>query len=389
MLPLICGINGSEPSQEPIMNFKASAFIAALFCILSKPVWGSEITEAELVLNETEGLVYQKFTEKPYSGRIIASSDSLLSGRYNKGLKDGEWHFFHANGLIHKTGDYEDGNKVDFWNTFDLKGKLILTEHFTNGTPTNGTFSDYHYYPSKEKVRYEFKNGLEISRIEFHYQSDYTLTHKTYFDNDKEVRHQLFNYHFGTDQVFSEQNYLPANASMLAQIGNTYDFHRVFREEGTLHGPYIEYNLTGNKTFQGNMVNGYLQGTVEQYYENGALEIRETRLDGWLNGMRQRYYLDGDLAEEDEYKMGYLYKGISKADGEFNYFFTKAGTLRKSVNYILGQKHGDEKIYYANGKLKEEQGWWRGKRHGERITYTRTGEIDWQTEYVYGTLANK
>ena len=54
---------------------------------------------------------------------------------------------------------------------------------------------------------------------------------------------------------------------MLAQIGNTYDFQRVFREEGTLHGPYIEYNLTGNKTFQGNMVNGYLQGTVEQYYE--------------------------------------------------------------------------------------------------------------------------
>ena len=64
----------------------------------------------------------------------------------------------------------------------------------------------------------------------------------------------------------------------------------------------IEYNSFNNKLiFEGEYLNGKINGKGKEYYDNGELEYEGEYLNGKRNGKGKEYYKYGELYFEGEY----------------------------------------------------------------------------------------
>ena len=101
---------------------KLTSIILILFLsLLSSPSWSEnlvckytgfscpEIDDfKELV--EVDGLFFKKFTDTPFTGKVIGGEEQ---GLIKDGKKEGSWVEYYENGLIHWKGNYK-GSRVEF-----------------------------------------------------------------------------------------------------------------------------------------------------------------------------------------------------------------------------------------------------------------------------------
>ena len=83
-----------------------------LMCLISFPSWGE--TLAGLV--EREGLYYTKFSDVPFSGKLVVFSDNgqlFTKGNWKNGKREGYWESYYTDGSsLEDAGTYRNGEKV-------------------------------------------------------------------------------------------------------------------------------------------------------------------------------------------------------------------------------------------------------------------------------------
>lgn len=189
---------------------------------LIKP-FGDDVTQYrsydEIVLKS--GLVYEKKSEKPYTGYVTVSKDygdTILLSYYSDGLRDGLWVVYYNQ--LERSKDYED-------RTFDKPIKFETYILYEKGKLVNGVINKYFEDGTlKEKINYkdgrkhgikkEFKRDGELSGIvsfnngEFHgrcesYYSDGTLSKVENYKNN--LKHGLFEWFYENGQEKYIKNY--------------------------------------------------------------------------------------------------------------------------------------------------------------------------------------
>lgn len=161
-------------------------------------------------------------------------------------------------------------------------------------------------------------------------------------------------------------------------------------KNGLLDGTKVSYYEDGSIRGTAEYKKGKLNGTIVSFRKNGDIhEISEWK-DGERNGKMIKYDFEGRIALMVEYKNG-------MCEGVFKEFLV--GKLLEEREYKENLKHGITKIYYPNGKIKEEilynEGRWLWKKsyseNGnliKEIERTENGEIVKEYSENDGSLIN-
>ena len=107
------------------------------------------------------------------------------------------------------------------------------------------------------------------------------------------------------------------------------------------------YDENGNVIYE--LING--NGKVKEYDFYGKLEFEGELLNGKINGI-VKIYDNGDLRFEGE--------------------------------YLNGKRNGKGKDYYGDGKLEFDGEYLNGKRHGKGKEYDGDGDLVFEGEYLNG-----
>ena len=74
--------------------------ILVLISLVSFPSWGETVDSGDVVMRD--GLIYEKFTQTPFTGEIAG----LVNGKVKNGKKEGIWVFWGENGQLGAKGMY-------------------------------------------------------------------------------------------------------------------------------------------------------------------------------------------------------------------------------------------------------------------------------------------
>ena len=77
-------------------------FLLILSCLLFTSVgWSKDISFEDLI--ERDGLYYEKYTEKPFTGNVTGKEQ----GKISKGKKEGKWLMYRDNGQLMIKENYK------------------------------------------------------------------------------------------------------------------------------------------------------------------------------------------------------------------------------------------------------------------------------------------
>ena len=92
-------------------------------------------------------------------------------GKYENGVYQGNWIFYHLSGNVQQTGYYDKGVPNGTWKTYDTNGYLVEEGSYRDGQPDglwkfydHGTLTMYGHYSKGEQVGEWYKvlkNGKE------------------------------------------------------------------------------------------------------------------------------------------------------------------------------------------------------------------------------------
>ena len=83
----------------------------------------------DLVLRE--GILYKKFSDVPFSGKVTGSYKGLIKN----GKKEGSWSYFYGNGQLMRKGNWKKGKQEGAWVEYEKDGSLDKKQSgmFRNG----------------------------------------------------------------------------------------------------------------------------------------------------------------------------------------------------------------------------------------------------------------
>ena len=113
---------------------KLTSIILILFLsLLSSPSWSEnlvckytgfncpEIDDFEELI-EFDGLYYKKFTDTPFTGKVIGG---WLQGSFKNGKREGKVVAYYDNGQLEYKGEYKNGEKEGEWVWYNKDGTLL------------------------------------------------------------------------------------------------------------------------------------------------------------------------------------------------------------------------------------------------------------------------
>ena len=98
-------------------------------------------------------LLHGKYTE------FYLDKNLKKKGQFYKGLKDGEWKFWHANGELSEVVHWNKGQKAGLYKKMDEQGNVLLVSNFKAGKLHGLTIS---YENGKELRRTNYAAGEEV-----------------------------------------------------------------------------------------------------------------------------------------------------------------------------------------------------------------------------------
>ena len=118
--------------------------------LLTSVSWSKDVDWNNLV--KRDGLYYEKFTDKPFTGKVTGiNRGKVKNGKaegewlsyyengqlkykinYKDGKAEGEWLWYYENGQLEMKGNYKDGKFEGQWLNYDENGKLYRTEIYKN-----------------------------------------------------------------------------------------------------------------------------------------------------------------------------------------------------------------------------------------------------------------
>ena len=88
---------------------------------------GEEVTLDDLV--EREGLIYKKYTDVPFSGKVTG----IQQGKIEKGKMEGPWVSYYYNGQLSYKGTWKNGKREGPWVRYYDDGQLYQKGNYKNG----------------------------------------------------------------------------------------------------------------------------------------------------------------------------------------------------------------------------------------------------------------
>jgi antitoxin component YwqK of YwqJK toxin-antitoxin module len=146
---------------------------------------------------------------------------------------------------------------------------------------------------------------------------------------------------------------------------------------GKLSGIVRGYYKSGKLLFETHYLNGLRNGSDRAYYENGKLMYEDTLINGKANGVHKEYYETGKLEMEvlltnDSLHLEKDYDEDGVLDRVTPITFSNRDSLRID---------GIQKLYYADGKIKEEIPNVDSKINGVDREYYESGKIRSEKPY--------
>ena len=130
-------------------------------------LWSKDVDWKDLY--ESNGLLYQKYTDKPFTGK----STGIEQGRIIKGIRQGKWKVYYESGKLHYKGNYKDGKQNGEWlRYFGGNGQLKEKGNYKDGK-VDGEFLEY-YYNGNLRIKGKYKNNHIVGQW-FYYHENGTL----------------------------------------------------------------------------------------------------------------------------------------------------------------------------------------------------------------------
>ena len=302
-----------------------------------------------------------------------------------RGLKQGIWREYYDNDNIRSERNYKDNVLNGYYREYDEKGRVVVSKFYSNG-------KEIEKDPEKE-IKVEIVNQ---------------------FDNDGNVVSSggfIEGVPVGVHREYSEDRTV-VNTKEFSESGHVIS-QGIMNDKGLKNEYWKFYFPGGTVRSEGNFNKNMRTGKWKFYYPDGKLEQTGSYKDGKTDGLWIWYYSDGKILREENYYMGkedgmsveYDPVGniIAKGDyiegnkeGEWYYnvgdqiekgFYSFGlkdgiwkhtyldGTKKFDGGYIQGNANGKHKLYYANGKLKEERYFEMGLRTRTWRKYDKDGNI--------------
>ena len=106
-----------------------------LLSLVSFPSLGVDFDD----LVKRDGLYYEKFSNVPFTGKVTGG----IQGSLKKGLREGEWVYYHRNGQLHAKGTFKNGKEDGEWILYHQNGHLDTRGTMRNGKK-EGEWISYH-----------------------------------------------------------------------------------------------------------------------------------------------------------------------------------------------------------------------------------------------------
>lgn len=299
-----------------------------------------------------------------YNNDFLVSRERI-NRNDNKGLKQGVWKEFYANGAIKSDKTFEDDLLHGYYKEYDNRGKLVLTMLYEHGAIVKSRVEDE---PDIENVNKFDQDGKLI--YSGPYRNNVPVGIHREYGKDGSV----------TNAFIYNDNGLLLSEGKVDEAGNRNGKWKDLYSNGKIQaegqfsdnrrsGVWKFYNSSEKVEQTGSYNNGRPDGLWKWYYEKGTLLREEEYFQGQRDGTYTEYsatdeiiaqgqYSDGEKNGEWKFKSGdYSEEGkyiIGLKDGIWKSFYSN-GNLRFKGNFQQGNPDGKQSFYYENGKIKEEQ----------------------------------
>ncbi len=373
---------------------------------------------------------YNKFY---FEDGTLASEGSMLNGK-----PDGYWKNYHVNGLLKSEGNRKNFLLDSLWKFYNDEGKIILEINYTEGKKNgfrvtyqgeevtkenfvNDTKEGHSFvlFPNGSvKLKIPFINGLEEGLAR-----EYDLKGTTV---------QLITYKKGYVVERERINRYDADSLPHGKWKWFFDEDEVLRMEGAFrhglkNGYFKEYDHEGNLLVATKYIDGEIQEMAEElmkldvrtdYYPNGKVKVVGTyNKDGLPEGVRREYNEEGKVEKAFIFRKGRIigegvFTDAGEKEGNWKEFFPD-GKLKATGPYIKDRKEGLWKFYYksgqleqvgayldgmpdsswrwffSNGNLLREEFFFEGKSDGLMTEYDLEGDVVTQGDYIEGKREGK
>lgn len=183
------------------------------------------------------------------------------------GVKEGEWKHFFKDGFLRAEGKYNDGKKVGKWVYYHPNGKIEQTGNYDQQGRLQGRW--VWYYPSGEILREEnYIDGL-ADGLMTEYREDGSIIAEGEYIEGMEEGPWIFQY--GDHREEGSYSY------------------------GLRNGIWKYYYPDGSLRFEGEFIDGNPNGKHLYYWDNGNIKDEINYLMGMKDGEWRKYNYDGTL----------------------------------------------------------------------------------------------
>ena len=413
--------NNNSNNHTPLKNIKSEFFIQKLFCILNEKIKLKviiynkklqEINDISLINYKFFSVRYIIYETKTKGKEYDRCSKDLLlfEGEYLNGKRNGKGKEYDKDGKLIFEGEYLNGKRNGKGKEYNDDGILIFEGKYLNGKRWDGIGYDKNnnivseLKEGKGAIKEYDKYGKLIFEGEYLNGERHGKGKEYYYDGTLKFDGEYLNgkRHYRDGEFIFEGEYLYGNKWNGKYY---YLLNNNVIEIKNGKGLIKEYDDYGKLEYEGEYLNGQINGKGKQYYYNNKLEFEGEYLYGYkLKG--KQYYYDGKLEFEGEYLYGNKWNGKGKEYGkdgllifEGEYLkgerwngegkeYDKDGFLIYEGEYLNGKRHGIGKEYNDDGKLIFDGEYLNGERHGKGKEYYYDGTLKFDGEYLNGKRHN-
>lgn len=329
-------------------------------------------------------------------------------------LLDSLWKFYDEEGQIVLEINYADGKKNGFRVTY--QGEEVTKEYFVNDVKEGSSY--VLYANGSVRLKIPFTNGLEEG-IAREYGLDGNIIQLITYKRGYVVERERINRYDADSLPHGKWKWFFAGDELLRMEGNF--------KHGLKNGYFKEYDREGNLLSATKYVDGEIQEMAEElmklevrtdYYPSGRVKVVGTyNKDGLPEGVRREYNEQGSVEKAFIFRNGrivaegvftdagekegnwkeYYPDGKLKATGSYVKdlkdglwkFYYQSGQLEQVGAYIDGLPDSTWNWYFSNGNLMREEFFFEGKSDGLLTEYDVDGNVVTQGDYIEGKREGK
>jgi uncharacterized protein len=301
------------------------------------------------------------------------------------------------------VGDEYDGNYLEYYPT----GQLKIKYHYALGK-LDGEQVEY-YLSGKMKRHYFMKEGKESGTHRAWYEGGQLAFDGGFIDGLKQGTWSTYNEEgvqlksesFHQDQYDGFIKIAHPNGVTYSEgayrLGKPEGLHRMWYESEILafEGNYISGEPDGEHRWWGEkgeiqaierFVEGKREGVSEQFYPNGNIRMSVSHRDGVLDGISKGLAEDGSLISLRTWRMGV------PVGEQLKYYLKGQGRSKEpqigevSIFDEQGRRDGEQKTYFASGKLQSVTTFSHGELNGKKAIWDSYGNLVEEAYYENGKL---